>query len=106
MQLATRGLPRNETTIPLVASRVALRHHSAGEAVDRLEEHDYARRSRGQKDRRMAMVSLLPSGKCLLKEMVRRRIGRLRSNGFLLVLAIHQILTNPRQPQDHQQARN
>jgi DNA-binding MarR family transcriptional regulator len=56
------------------------------------------RRSRGQKDRRPVMVSLLPSGKRLLKEMVRRRVGELRSHGLRLVLAIHQILASPRQP--------
>jgi hypothetical protein len=55
------------------------------------------RRSRGQKDRRPVMVSL-PSGKRLLKEMVRRRVGELRSHGLRLVLAIHQILASPRQP--------
>jgi DNA-binding MarR family transcriptional regulator len=62
------------------------------------------RRSRGQKDRRLVMVSLLPSGKRLLKEMVGR--GELRSNGLRLVLAIHQVLANPPQPQDLNQARN
>jgi DNA-binding MarR family transcriptional regulator len=54
--LAIRGLPRNdETTIRVLASRVALKHHSAVEPVDRLEEHDYVRPSRGQKDRGQAM---------------------------------------------------
>jgi hypothetical protein len=64
------------------------------------------RRSRGQKDRCLVMVSLRPSDKRLLKEMVRRRVGELRSNGLRLVLAIHQILANPRQPQDLNQARH
>jgi hypothetical protein len=47
-----------------------------------------------------------PNGKRLLKEMVRSRVGELRSNGLRLVLAIHQILATPRQPQDLNQARN
>jgi DNA-binding MarR family transcriptional regulator len=106
MLLAVRGLPRNdETTIRVLASRVALKHHSAVELVDRLEEHGYVRRSRGRKDRRLVMVSLLPSGERLLEEMV-RRVGELRSNGLRLIQAIHQILAYPRQPQDLNQARN
>jgi DNA-binding MarR family transcriptional regulator len=64
------------------------------------------RRSRGQKDRRLVMVSLPPTGKRLLKKMARRRVGGSRSDGLWLVLAIHQILANPRQPQDLNQARN
>jgi DNA-binding MarR family transcriptional regulator len=107
MVLAFRGLPRHdETTIRLLVSRVALTHHSAVELVDQLEEHGYVRRSRGQKDRRLVMVSPLPSGERLLKEMVRRRVGELRSNGHRRVLAIHQILASPRQPQDFNRGRN
>jgi DNA-binding MarR family transcriptional regulator len=56
--LAIRGLPRNDqTTIQLLASRMTLKHHSAVELVDRLEEHGYVRRSRGQKDRRLVVVN-------------------------------------------------
>jgi DNA-binding MarR family transcriptional regulator len=52
--LAIRGLPvDDEATIGTLAERVALRHHSAVELIDRLEERDYVRRSRGQKDRRL-----------------------------------------------------
>ena len=58
MLLAIRGLPRNDqTTVRLLASRMALKHHSAVELVDRLEEHGYVRRSRGQKDRRLVVVN-------------------------------------------------
>jgi DNA-binding MarR family transcriptional regulator len=58
MLLAIRGLPRNDqTTARLLASRMALKHHSAVELVDRLEKHGYVRRSRGQKDRRLLVVN-------------------------------------------------
>jgi DNA-binding MarR family transcriptional regulator len=107
MLLATLGLPRgDETTIRLLTSHVVLKHHSAVELVDRLEEHGYGRRSHGQRDWRLVMVSLLPSGKRLLKDMVRRGVGELRSSELRLVLAIHQILANPRQPQDLDPGRN
>lgn len=50
MMLAIRGLPPSaEATIGTLAERVALRHHSAVELIDRLEERGYVRRSRGQK---------------------------------------------------------
>jgi hypothetical protein len=40
MLLAIRELPRNDdTTIRPLASRAALKHQSAAELVDRLEEH-------------------------------------------------------------------
>jgi hypothetical protein len=54
--LPIRGLPRNdETAIRVLASRVALKHHSDVELVDRLEEHGYVRPGRGQKDRGQAI---------------------------------------------------
>jgi len=45
--LALRGLPEGvEATIRTVADRLALKHHSAVELIDRLEIHGYVRRSR------------------------------------------------------------
>jgi hypothetical protein len=42
MLLAIRGLPRSDdATIRVLTERVALKHHSAAEMVDRLEEHGY-----------------------------------------------------------------
>ncbi len=63
-------------------------------------------RSRGQKDWRLVMVSLLPSGERLLEEVLRRRLGELRSNGLRLVQAINQILAYPRHPQELNRARD
>jgi DNA-binding MarR family transcriptional regulator len=107
MMLAIRGLPRGyEATIRTLAQRMALKHHSAVELVDRLEENGYVRRSRGQKDRRLVTVSLLQSGERLLEGMVRHRIGELRSNGRRLVQAINQMLASPRQPQNRKGGSN
>jgi DNA-binding MarR family transcriptional regulator len=107
MMLAIRGLPRGyEATIRTLAQRMALKHHSAVELVDRLEENGYVRRGRGQKDRRLVTVSLLHGGERLLEEVVRRRIGELRSNGLRMVQAIIQILAYPRQPQNRNRGSN
>ena len=107
MLLAIQGLPRgDEATIRTLAERVALKHHSAVELVDRLEEHGYVRRSRGEADRRLVLVSLLPRGERLLEEVVRHRVGELRARGYRLIQAINQLLVSPRRSQDRNQARN
>ena len=91
--LTIRGLPaREEATIRTLAERLALKHHSVVELVDRLETHGYVRRTRGRDDRRRVLVSLLPRGERLLEQVARHRIGELRSNGHELVRAIDQLL--------------
>lgn len=107
MMLAIQGLPQgDEATIRTLAERVALKHHSAVELVDRLEKRGYVRRSRGQEDRRLVMVSLLPEGERLLAEVVRDRVDELRSSGHRLVQAINQLLLDPRRPQYGNRTRN
>jgi len=93
--LAIRGLPENaESTIRVLADRLALKHHSAVELVDRLETHGYVRRSRSRDDRRRVLVALLPKGEKLLEQVARERISELRSSGTELVNAIDALLEN------------
>ena len=102
--LTIRGLPPGEeATIRTLAERLALKHHSVVELIDRLETHGYVRRSRGRDDRRRVLVSLLPRGERLLEQVARHRIGELRATGHDLVRAIDQLLekapqTNLRKP--------
>ncbi len=99
--LTIRGLPaEEEATIRTVAERLALKHHSVVELIDRLETHGYVRRTRGREDRRRVLVSLLPRGERLLEQVARHRIGELRANGHELVRAIDQLLERPPQT-DH-----
>jgi DNA-binding MarR family transcriptional regulator len=96
--LAIRGLPEGEeATIRTLAERLALKHHSAVELIDRLEAHGYVRRTRGRDDRRRVLVSLLPRGERLLEQVVRHRINELRANGHELVRTIGQLLENSKQ---------
>jgi DNA-binding MarR family transcriptional regulator len=105
MLLAIQGLPLGSVaTIRALAERVALKHHSAVELVDRLEKHGYVRRNRREADRRLVTVSLLPSGKRLLEEVVRHRVGELQTGGHRLVKAINRLLVYPRRLQDRDQA--
>jgi DNA-binding MarR family transcriptional regulator len=91
--LALRGLPEGvEATIRTLADRLALKHHSAVELIDRLETHGYVRRSRSRDDRRRVLVALLPRGEKLLEQVARDRIGELRASGTALVNAISALL--------------
>src|SRR5579864_2528133 len=91
--LAIRGLPENEeATIRALAERLALKHHSVVELIDRLETHGYVRRTQGREDRRRVLVTLLPRGERMLEQVAQHRIGELRSTGHELVRAIDQRL--------------
>jgi DNA-binding MarR family transcriptional regulator len=93
MLLAIRGLPEgSEATIQTLADRLALKHHSAVELIDRLETHGYVRRTRSRDDRRRVFVSLLPRGERLLEQVARNRISELRTSGEAFVSAIEALL--------------
>jgi DNA-binding MarR family transcriptional regulator len=95
--LAIRGLPEaEEATIRALADRLALKHHSAVELIDRLESHGYVRRSRSRDDRRRVFVALLPRGEKLLEQVAQHRITELRTSGAALVKAISALLESDR----------
>ncbi|HUL16275.1 MAG TPA: MarR family transcriptional regulator [Terriglobales bacterium] len=97
MLLAIRGLPANtEASIRTLAERLALKHHSAVELLDRLEKHGYVRRKRSQEDRRQVLISLLPRGQRLLDQVAGQRISELRASGAALVAAIQALLQRDR----------
>jgi DNA-binding MarR family transcriptional regulator len=97
--LMIRGLPQGkEATIRTLAERLALKHHSVVELIDRMEMHGYVRRTRGRDDRRRVLVSLQPRGQQMLEDVARRRIHELRSSGHELVQAIDQLLELPQKP--------
>jgi DNA-binding MarR family transcriptional regulator len=96
--LAIRGLPDGtEATIRVLADRLALKHHSMVELIDRLETHGYVRRTRRRDDRRRVLVSLLPRGERLLEQVAHHRIEELRTTGAALVSAISALLENKSQ---------
>ena len=97
--LTVRGLPQGEeATIRTLAERLALRHHSVVELIDRLEAHGYVRRTRGREDRRRVLVSLLPRGERMLELVARHRISELRATGHELVRTIDQLLEKSAAP--------
>jgi DNA-binding MarR family transcriptional regulator len=93
MLLAVRGMPDGvEATITAVAERLAVKHHSAVELLDRLEAHGFVRRMRNRDDRRLVQVSLTPRGERVLASVVGKRISELRATGAALVDAIGALL--------------
>jgi DNA-binding MarR family transcriptional regulator len=93
MLLAIRGLPEGrEATIQTLAERLALKHHSAVELVDRMETNGYVRRTRSRDDRRRVFVTLSPRGERLLEQVAQNRISELRTSGEVLVGAIEALL--------------
>jgi DNA-binding MarR family transcriptional regulator len=105
--LAVRGLPKGtEATIRTLAERLALKHNSAVELIDRMEKHGYVHRIRSLDDRRCVLVSLLPGGKKLLEKVARQRITELRAGGTALVNAIDALLGHKRQSRGRGRAGN
>src|SRR5215469_6112582 len=91
--LTIRGLEAgHEPSISALADRLALRHHSTVELIDRLEAHGLVKRARGREDRRQVLVSLQPRGEKLLEKVVTKRLVELRSHGHALVAAIGKLL--------------
>ncbi|HXY25201.1 MAG TPA: MarR family transcriptional regulator [Candidatus Acidoferrum sp.] len=91
--LMIRGIPEGqEATVRTLAERLALKHHSVVELIDRLEAHGYVRRNRSREDRRSVLVSLLPRGEKMLEQVAQHRISELRSTGASLVDAISALL--------------
>jgi DNA-binding MarR family transcriptional regulator len=97
MLLAIRGLPPDTPPkIQTLAERLSLKHHSAVELVDRLEQRGLVRRTRSKEDRRQVLVSVLPRGEKLLERVVQQRIGELRASGRELVKAMDALLRDER----------
>lgn len=100
MLLAIRGLPLGVVaTISTLAERMALKHHSAVELIDRLETHGLVRRSRGLGDKREVRVSLLPRGSKLLDRVAGGRLSELKASGAALADAITALVERKGTPQ-------
>lgn len=95
--LMIRGIPEGqEATVSILAERLALKHHSVVELIDRLESHGYVRRLRSREDRRSVLVTLLPRGERILESVAQHRISELRATGAALVTAISALLKGRR----------
>jgi len=97
--LAIKGLPNSmHATIGVLAERLALKHNSAVELVNRLEARGLVRRDRTREDRRCVLIRLQPAGTTLVEQVALQRITELRGEGAALVSALH-ALFKPGLPQ-------
>lgn len=97
MLLAIRGLEDGESaTVGTLAERLAIKHHSAVELIDRLEKRGFVKRVRDRDDRRQVQVLLLTRGEKALAAVVEERISELRASGSHLVGAIQSLLKRNR----------
>jgi DNA-binding MarR family transcriptional regulator len=91
--LAVRGLPEGTlATIQVLAKRLALKHNTTVELVDRMEKHGYVSRSRNADDHRCVLVSLSPRGRRVLERVAQQRLTELRAEGPALVNALAALL--------------
>jgi DNA-binding MarR family transcriptional regulator len=87
--LAVKGMPVDvEPTIGELAEHLQIRHNTAVELVDRLEERGLVMRRRGVADRRKVYVDLTEQGEALLTELSLHHLRELRSIGPELVRAL------------------
>jgi len=97
MLLAIRGMDDGElATIGTLAERLAIKHHSAVELIDRLEKRGYVKRVRDKDDRRQVHVLLLGRGEKALAAVVEERISELRTTGAALVGTLQSLLKRSR----------
>lgn len=84
--LALKGLPEGKKpTIGVLAERLQLKHHSAVELVDRLEERGFVRRYRDRSDGRQVLVRITESAQATLQELSIHHLSELQSIGPELV---------------------
>jgi DNA-binding MarR family transcriptional regulator len=95
--LTIRGLPKGaEATVHTLAERLALKHNTTVELIDRMARHGYVSRNRSDDDARCVIVSLEPRGRKLLEQVARQRLTELRAGGAELVDALHALLGRKR----------
>ena len=95
--LAIGGLPEGmPATVHVLAERLALKHNSTVELINRMEKHRYVYRKGSPDDRRCVLVGLLPRGERLLEEVASQRLGELRAEGTSLVKAMDSLLGHKR----------
>jgi DNA-binding MarR family transcriptional regulator len=91
--LMIKGLPPSLTpTISVLADRMAVRHHSMVELVDRLVERGLVRRERGSADRREVLVVLTPAAERVVRRVSVKHHQQLQSTAASLIEALSNTL--------------
>ena len=93
--LAIKGTPDgSRPRIRDIANTMHVRHHSAVELINRLEDAGYVRRDRAREDRREVLLSLTPKGERVLADLALHHHNELSNAAPSLVAALRR-LTQP-----------
>jgi DNA-binding MarR family transcriptional regulator len=88
--LAIKGLRQGLIpTVGVLAERLQIRHHSAVELMDRLENRRLIRRARRQADRREVVLTLTARGEKLLRTLTPPHKAELLKGGPKLIKALN-----------------
>jgi DNA-binding MarR family transcriptional regulator len=79
-------------TVGYLADQLLIRHHSAVGLLDRLEEHGFVQRIRGEEDRRQVRVRMTPAGSKKLHRLTHLHRDELRRSGPELVTALRAVV--------------
>lgn len=89
MMLQIAGAPPGAvTTVVWLAERLALRHHSVVELIDRCEAAGLVVRQGDEGDRRLVVLGLTASGKRVLRELSEDHARELKELGPKLIRAL------------------
>ena len=91
--LAVRAQAPEAPGISLLAEQLVLKHHSVVELVDRLEQRRLLRRSRSEKDARVACVHLTTRGEALLGKLTLLHSAELARRAPRLVTTLQKLAT-------------
>ncbi len=95
--LALKGLPsRTHSTIGGLANRLALRHHTTVELINRLESAGFVERRPDPQDGRQILLHLTPLGTAKLRSLSVAHRQELRVKGPELARALRAILRGSR----------
>jgi DNA-binding MarR family transcriptional regulator len=95
--LAIKGMPEDtRPNVGALAERLQLRHHSAVELIDRMEERRLVRRARDPDDGRQVLVQLTTRGETSLGRLAAAHRGALRSLAPALRAALSGMLARHR----------
>lgn len=87
--LAIRGAPPDQpATVGFLAERLVIRHNSAVELADRLEQGGYLTRGADPSDRRRVRLSLTAQGDSVLARLSSRHRDEIRDTGPLLAATL------------------
>jgi DNA-binding MarR family transcriptional regulator len=91
--LMIKGLPPHlSPTISVLADRMAVRHHSMVELVDRLVDRGLVRRERGSADRREVMVILTAAAERVCRRISLKHHKQLKTSAPALIEALSNTL--------------